>query len=281
MYDELLEIAISAARAGAAALVRRFRAPGLTVHSKGKNDLVSLADYESEAAIVETIRRAFPDHAVLSEEGGSLRGSPEAQWIVDPLDGTSNFVQGLPVFAVSIACRWRGELVVGVILDPSRDDLFTAAAGSGARRNAETIRVSSQPHLGDAFLATGFPFRAHAAIDVYLKMFREVFLGSRGIRRCGAAALDLAHTAAGIYDGFFELRLAPWDVAAGSVLVREAGGCVSDLDGGEGFLDSGNIVAGGAAVFESLRRLIAAHASDADVMQLVPGAEVPPAVPSL
>ncbi len=258
----LLETATEAARAGGAILRRLFGSSALDVRRKGANDFVTRADRESEEAVVAALRGRFPDHRILTEEAGVLDGGDEHEWVVDPLDGTTNFLQGLPVFCVSVACRRRGELLAGAVYEPLADRMFAALRGAGATLDGRPIRVSERSGLADAFLATGYPFRAHAALDLYLAAFREIFMEVRAIRRCGAAALDLAHTAAGVYDGFFEFRLSPWDLAAGVLLVREAGGLVSDLDGGERFLESGNVVAGGPGLQPELRRAVARHAGE-------------------
>jgi len=270
-YEELLAVAVGAARAGAEVLQRYFRSGDLQVARKAENDFVTRADRESEAAVLGEIRRRFPGHRILAEEGGEAGGGEsEYQWLVDPLDGTTNFLQGLPVWSVSVACRRGEQVVAAVVLDPPGENLFTAALGSGARWNGRPMAASAQPGLAGAFLATGYPFRAHATLDVYLRVFREVFLAAKAIRRCGSAALDLAYTAAGVYDGFFEFRLSPWDIGAGVLLVREAGGTVTDLDGGEGFFVSGNLVAGGAAVQRELLAAVARHAGEAEVDRLSP-----------
>jgi myo-inositol-1(or 4)-monophosphatase len=264
-------VAERAARAGAVVLSRWFRAGNLEVRRKAPNDFVTRADHESEAAVMAAIRAAFPDHTVLTEESGLLPGSDRSvEWIIDPLDGTTNFLQGLPVWCVSVGCRRGGELVAGAVVDPQGGNVFVAERGSGARWNGQPMRVSPRDGLAGAFLATGYPFRAHAALDVYLAAFREVFASARAIRRCGAAALDLAYTAAGVYDGFFEFRLSPWDVAAGGLLLREAGGVVSDLDGGARWLSGGNVIAGNAAVHRELRAAVARHADEALLDRLVP-----------
>jgi myo-inositol-1(or 4)-monophosphatase len=261
---ELLEVALEAAAAGAAVLRRLFGSPSLRVRSKGPHDLVSSADHEAEAAIFAAIRARLPDASFLAEEAGrSGRPGAELEWIVDPLDGTNNYLQGLPVFCTSVACCRRGVPVAGVVQEPLTGNVYSAVHGGGAFRNGEPLRVSDHHGLGGAFLATGFPFRARAALDVYLAAFRDVFLQSRGVRRCGAAALDLAHTAAGVYDGFFEFRLSPWDLAAGVLLVAEAGGRVSDLDGVGGYFQSGNVVAGPEAVWRELLAAINRHAGEA------------------
>jgi myo-inositol-1(or 4)-monophosphatase len=272
----LLEVAFEAAAAGASVLRDLFRSSSLRVRAKGPNDLVSSADHAAEAAIAGVIRSHLPDAAFLGEEGGrSGQRGAELEWIVDPLDGTNNYLQGLPIFCTSVACCRRGEPVVGVVQEPLTGVTYHAVRGGGAFRmgpagDSERLQVSSHPALAGAFLATGFPFRARAALDLYLAAFREVFLTARAVRRCGAAALDLAHTAAGVYDGFFEFRLSPWDVAAGVLLIEEAGGRVSDLDGGRGYFTGGNVVAGGEPVWRELHRAIAQHADEARLQAVDP-----------
>ncbi len=270
MYQELLDTAVTGAQAGAEVLRRYFRETDLDVRAKGSHDLVSLADHESETRVIGEIRRRFPDHRILAEESGSSPGDSPYEWLVDPLDGTVNFLQGLPVFCVSVACRHRGELVAGAVLDPVGDNLFTAARGAGARWNDRPIKVSSRPGLAGAFLATGYPFRARGALDLYLSVFRDIFLEVRSIRRCGAAALDLAYTAAGVYDGFFEFRLSPWDFAAGALLIREAGGRITDLDGGEDFFASGNLLAGPPGLHRELRAVVRRHVDEAEMDRVDP-----------
>jgi myo-inositol-1(or 4)-monophosphatase len=261
-----------AARAGARVLVDYFRSGRLEVGVKAKNDFVTQADRESEAALVAAILERHPDHRILAEEGTVHAGATAAyEWVIDPLDGTTNFLQGLPVWAISIACRRGDELVAAVVLDPCGGNRFEAWRGGGAHWNGRPMRVSPRVDLAGAFLATGYPFRAHAALDLYLDLFRTVFRRARAIRRCGAAALDLAYTAAGVYDGFFELRLSPWDIAAGALLVEEAGGTVADFDGGRDHLRSGNVLAGPRGVVEDLVRCArAAGASEARLDALVP-----------
>jgi len=276
MHEELLATAIAAARAGSAVVSRYFRDAGLEVRSKGENDFVTQADKESEAAILAVLRQSFPDHRILAEEGGGAdagQGS-EYEWLIDPLDGTTNFLQGLPVYSVSVACRRGDELLVGVVQDPEGDNLFTAAAGGGAFWNGRPMAASGRDGLKGAFLATGYPFRAHATLDRYLQIFRDVFLDAKAIRRCGSAALDLAYTAAGVYDGFFEFRLSPWDIGAGILLVREAGGVATDLDGGERLFRGGNVVAGGGAVQRELLAAVMRHASEASIDDLAPLAPI-------
>lgn len=276
MYEDLLHTAVEGARAGGEVLRRYFRDESLVVDAKGVHDYVTQADRESEAAVVAAIRRRHSDHRVVAEEGGlvfgdAVRGDGDVhEWFIDPLDGTTNFLQGLPVFCVSIGCRRGDELVAGAILDPLRDDLFTARRGGGAAWNGRPMAVSDRPGLDGSFLATGYPFKAKDALDAYLGVFRAAFLRARSIRRCGAAAIDLAYVAAGIYDGFFEFRLSAWDLAAGVLLIEEAGGTVSDLDGGRRFLERGNVVAGTAGVHRELLALVAEHASEGLIDQRVP-----------
>lgn len=271
MSGEILQTARLAAQAGSDVVARYFRDASLEVRAKGLNDFVSMADRESEAVIVKTIRDRHPDHRILAEEGGEVgAGEGELTWLVDPLDGTTNFLHGLPIFAVSIAC-WEGDRpVAAVVLEPSQNNEFSATAGGGARWNGERARVSGRSGLEGAFIATGYPFRAHLAIDTYLALFRSIFLRAKALRRPGAAALDLAYTAAGVYDGFFEFRLAPWDIGAGALLIEEAGGTVTDLDGGRGYLHSGNVVAGSPAVHRDLLGEVSRHTSEAHLDQVAP-----------
>lgn len=277
MHEDLLETAIAAARAGAEVVTRYFRDADLEVRRKGENDFVTQADQESEAAILSVIRERFPDHRILAEEGGGAGdGHGEHQWLIDPLDGTTNFLQGLPVYCVSVACRRGDELLAAAIEDPEGKNVFTATRGGGAFWNGRRMEASRREGLKGAFLATGYPFRALSTLDCYLDIFRDVFRHAKAIRRCGSAALDLAYTAAGVYDGFFEFRLSPWDLGAGILLVHEAGGAVSDLDGAHGYFQGGNVVAGGVGVQRELLATVRLHASEAELDRLNP-LEVPAA----
>jgi len=238
--------------------------PG-SIEEKKKNDFVTIADRESEARIVSAIRSKFPADAFLGEEGGAQagaagEGASSRTWIIDPLDGTANFIAGLPFWCVSIAAREAGRIVAGVVWDPLRDELYRAERGGGAWRNGSKLAVTERTGIDGAFVATGFPFRSRGLIDPYLALFRAVFVRARGIRRAGSAALDLALVAAGVYDGFFELHLAPWDVAAGAILIEEAGGAVTDFDGGGRFWERGNILAGSAGIVRDLAGLAASSA---------------------
>jgi myo-inositol-1(or 4)-monophosphatase len=233
------------------------------VNEKARNDLVSAADLASEEAIMGAIRSRFPDHSILSEEAGhSTPTDSGPTWIIDPLDGTTNFVHGIPQFAISIGVAVEGRIAFGVILDPCKNDLFSAARGHGARWNGAPCRVSERAGLSGALLATGFPFKAHRLLDPYLAIFRDVFLRCKAVRRPGAAALDLAYTACGLFDGFFEFQLSTWDIAAGSVLVEEAGGVITGMDGGLDYLESGNVVCGTAGVHRELLEVVALHSDD-------------------
>jgi myo-inositol-1(or 4)-monophosphatase len=270
MSEDLLAAAVAAAQAGGEVLRQRFGDSFLDIRAKSENDFVTIADRESEEAVLSCLAERFPDHSVLSEEAGYRGGdASEFEWIVDPLDGTTNFLQGLPTYAVSIACRKGEQMLAAAILDPDRGDLFTASYGGGAFWNDRPLRVSTREGLKSAFLATGYPFRAKEALELYLDVFRDVFLEARAIRRCGAAALDLAYTAAGIFDGFFEFRLSAWDVAAGSLLIEEAGGVVTDLDGGRDFLRTGNLLAGTRGVQADLLAVLRRHAGEQELDRLV------------
>lgn len=227
------------------------------VESKGPMDYVTDIDRRSEAMIIELVHRHFPDHRILSEEtlnSGDL--GPEITWVIDPLDGTTNFIHGFPFVAVSIAVCVEREPILGLVLDPVRTELFTARKGEGAWLNDFPIRVSEVERLDEAMIATGFPFRRKHLIEPYLETFRSVFDEVSGIRRAGAAALDLAYVASGRVDGFWEIGLAPWDIAAGSLLVKEAGGYVDDFWGKGDYLRNGHIVAGTPVVYPFLQELV-------------------------
>jgi myo-inositol-1(or 4)-monophosphatase len=258
--SSLLETAVAAAREGGETLLHHWRAlPKGSISEKRQNDFVTLADHESERRIITRIRERFPDDAFLAEEGGGRGLGEESRrtWIIDPLDGTSNFIAGFPFWCVSIAAAENGELVAGVVFDPLRGELYAGERGAGAFRDGQRLSVTDRAELDGAFLATGFPFRSRDKIDVYLALFREVFLRARAIRRAGSAALDLANVAAGVFDGFFEFRLAPWDIAAGALLIEEAGGELTDFDGGRRYVERGNIVAGSHGVARGLRQVAA------------------------
>jgi myo-inositol-1(or 4)-monophosphatase len=248
----LLNIGVRAARRAGDLIVRSMsRLDSLKIDTKGRNDFVTDIDRQAEADIIATIRRTHPDHAFHGEESGRT-GEGEYVWIIDPLDGTTNFLHGFPTFAVSIACEHRGRLQHAVVYDPMRQELFTASRGDGAQLDGKKIRVSTQRTLEGSLIGTGFPYRMAAAhIDDYLAILKAVMNVAAGVRRPGAASLDLAYVAAGRVDGFWEFGLAPWDTAAGTLLIQEAGGRVGTPTGAEYALGP-NIVAGTPKVYEEL-----------------------------
>ena len=257
------EIAVEAARRGSKVLLKYWEKLDKShADLKSRNDWVSTADRESEREIIATIRDLSPGDSFLGEESGVSKGKSDRTWIIDPLDGTSNYLQHYPVWSISIALKTGGEITTGVIYEPLRDLFFTAEKGSGAFRGDTRMQVSDQQKVEGAFLATGFPFRAQDYVSVYVRIFEDIIRVAKGVRRAGSAALDLAYTAAGVYDGFFELHLAAWDVAAGSLLIREAGGLMTDFSGGDRWLERGNVVGAAPAVHADLLRLINRHVTE-------------------
>jgi myo-inositol-1(or 4)-monophosphatase len=257
----MLNIAVRAARSAGNIIVRNLdRVDTLTVHTKDRNDFVSEVDRQAEQEIIGILRKAYPGHGVLAEESGSQDGN-DYLWIIDPLDGTTNYLHGFPQFAVSIALQYKGRIEQGVVYDPLRQELFTASRGAGATLNDRRIRVTSRRSLDGALLGTGFPFKAQQHLDAYLDMFRALFPKTAGIRRPGSAALDLAYVAAGRLDGFWEIGLNIWDMAAGVLLIQEAGGLSSDFLGGHEYLKNGNLVAGNPKVFAEILKVIRPHVS--------------------
>lgn len=256
----MLNIAVRAARKAGDIIARASdKIDTLKISHKAENDYVSEVDQRAEQEIIYTIRKAFPTHAILAEESGAQAGD-EYEWIIDPLDGTTNFLHGFPQYAVSIALRHKGRLEQAVVYDPMRQELFTASRGNGAHLNEKRIRVSDRRGLEGALIGTGIPFRGDLPyLDEYLNMMKALLPGSAGIRRPGSAALDLAYLAAARIDGFWEIGLNPWDMAAGVLLVEEAGGLVSDLNGGFSHMESGNIVAGSPKVFKAMLQAIKPH----------------------
>jgi myo-inositol-1(or 4)-monophosphatase len=257
----MLTIAVKAARQAGKIINRASLDVGqLRVSTKQQNDFVTEVDRAAEAAIIDVLHTTYPGHAILAEESGSSGDAKaEYQWIIDPLDGTTNFIHGFPQYAVSIALAHRGVLTHGVIYDPGRNELYTASKGAGAFLNDKRLRVSKQPKLEASLIGTGFPYRMFDHADAYIAIFRELTQKTAGLRRPGAAALDLAYVAAGRLDGFWEFGLSPWDMAAGALLIMEAGGLVSDLGGESNYLATGNIVAGSPKVFAQLLQTIQAH----------------------
>ena len=271
----MVNIALRAARRAGRIILRSMdRIDTLTVREKARNDLVSEIDVEAEDLIVDTILKAYPHHAILGEERGSsgpadnpgesdamAADQPPYTWIIDPLDGTTNFLHGIPHFCTSIAVTRGAALLHGVVVDHVRNEEFTASRGSGARLNGRRIRVAGRDRIDDSIIAGGLPFASVAAhIDAYSDILKEFMGRCRTLRRQGSAALDLAYLAAGRVDGFFELGLKPWDIAAAAVIIREAGGFIGDAGGGERFLDSGNVVAANPKIFRAMLRIIRASA---------------------
>lgn len=253
----MLNTAVKAARKAAAIITRAsYDVDKLTIRSKRKNDFVSEVDHAAEEAIIGVLREAYPDHGFLAEESGETESQREYVWVIDPLDGTTNFLHGVPQYCVSIALLQKGVAQQAVVFDPNRNELFTASKGAGAYLNDRRIRVTRTDKVEEALVGTGFPFREMANVDEYLRMMRNVMGGTAGIRRPGAAALDLAWVAAGRFDAFWEIGLSPWDMAAGALLVREAGGLVADLGGNEGFMESGRVVASNGKIFAAFLKLL-------------------------
>jgi myo-inositol-1(or 4)-monophosphatase len=249
----MLNIAVRAARRAGSIINRAaLDGSGYEVRSKRMNDFVTKVDHAAEEAIIEIVRKAYPDHAVLAEESGAAEGQAEYQWVIDPLDGTTNFIHGFPQYCVSIAIRHREALAHGVIYDPIKNELFTASKGRGAFLNDRRIRVSKCLRLGDALVGTGFPFKEIEQIERYSGQLKQIMQKTAGVRRAGAAALDLAYVACGRLDAFWELGLAPWDMAAGALMIQEAGGLVADLRGESGYLESGEIACATPKIFPSL-----------------------------
>lgn len=249
----MLNIAVKAARRAGALINRAALEGGLEVRAKNRNDFVTQVDRAAEQAIIDIIRRAYPEHSFLAEESGASAGAqPEFQWVIDPLDGTTNYIHSFPQYCVSIALEHKGILTQAVVYDPAKNELFTASRGRGAFLDDRRMRVTKCSQLADALVGTGFPFKEFERIDVYMRQLRTLMGTCAGVRRAGAAALDLAYVAAGRLDAFWETGLSRWDMAAGALLIQEAGGLVSDLDGEAAFLDSGEIAAATPKVLAQL-----------------------------
>lgn len=259
----MLNIASRAARkAGELIIDALDRVNLLAIEEKGRNDFVTEVDRAAEKEIIYQIRKAYPDHAIQGEETGATEGAnSDYQWIIDPLDGTTNFIHGIPHFAISIACKHKGRVQHAVVFDPIKREEFTASKGDGAALNGKRIRVSTRRSLDGALIGTGIPFNGFALnhMKPYLEALHEIAGQTAGIRRPGAAALDLAYVAAGRFDGFWEMKLQEWDIAAGSLLVTEAGGLVSDFQGGNTYLNSGHIVCGTPKVFKPVLQIVKKH----------------------
>lgn len=252
----MLNIAIRAARNAGDLIQRSSENVGqLTINKKSKNDFVTEVDRMAEQEIIQVIKQAYPDHSIVAEESGEHKGN-QYTWVIDPLDGTTNFLHGYPQYAVSIALKNKGKIEVGVIYDPLRNELFTAEKGGGAMLNNRKIRVSKQTDLSAALLGTGFPFKYPQHLDAYMDMFRKLTPATAGIRRGGSAALDLAYLAAGKLDGFWEIGLKEWDIAAGVLLVQEAGGVATDFSFNDQYLTSGNVIIGNPKMHQAIYQAI-------------------------
>jgi myo-inositol-1(or 4)-monophosphatase len=258
----MLNIAVRAARSAGDHIIRKMnKLPDLKIEQKGLNDYVTEVDRQAEEKVIETLLSSFPNHGILAEESGEIEGSEDFRWIIDPLDGTTNYLHGFPHFAVSIACQHKGRLEHGVIYDPIKQELFTASRGDGATLNNKRIRVTKIKSTHGALLGTGFPFKQHGQLDEFISIFSEFFSTASDIRRAGSAALDLAYVAAGRLDGFWESGLNAWDIAAGALIVREAGGITIDYTGGENYLDLGQVISGNPKIIDEMLRKIQSHIS--------------------
>ncbi len=251
---EFIDTAIKAAKlAGQVVIDHLGKISRSDINLKQTSDFVTSVDKESEKVIIDTLKESLPDHHFLAEESLKECGKGTYRWIIDPLDGTTNYIHGYPVFSVSIALEYEGEIIAGIIFDPIRDELFWSEKGEGAFLGCTSLKVSDT-NIRESLLSTGFPFRKREMINTYLKLFKNIFLKVSDLRRAGSAALDLAYLACGRCDGFFELGLSPWDIAVGSLLIKEAGGVVTDFGGGTKYLLTGNIVAGNPAVHKEILR---------------------------
>ena len=259
----MLNIATGAARDAGNIILRNIdKLDRIKVEVKAQNDFVTQVDRKAEEVIIEALQKAYPDHGILAEETGTYNEDSDYKWIIDPLDGTTNFLHGFPQYAVSIGMQLKGRMEIAVIFDPIKNELFTAARGDGAQLNGKRIRVTEHKGIKGALLGTGFPFKHPQHLDTYLDTFKAVHPPAAGIRRAGSAALDLAYVAAGRLDGFWEIGLNAWDMAAGVLLVREAGGIVTDFSGEGNYLDTGNVVAAASKVYPALYETIKPHLTD-------------------
>jgi len=259
----ILNVAIKAAREAGKIINRASQDVGaLKVQTKDYNDFVSEVDRAAEQVIIDILKDAYPSHGFFGEESGKTNVEADSIWIIDPLDGTTNFLHNFPFYCVSIALQEKGVLTQAVIYDPVHNDLFTATKGRGAFLNDKRIRVTSRSKLQDSLISTGFPFKDFSYFEVYVDIFKDMAKKTSGLRRPGSAALDLAYVAAGFTDGFFEINLSPWDIAAGALLVQEAGGIVGDFEGNESWLKTGNIVAANPKVFGQMLQVIAPYLTE-------------------
>ena len=260
--NPMLNIAIRAARNAGNIIVRSLnQVDNLKIAEKAQNDYVSEVDHKAENEIISVISRAYPGHAILGEETGQSGKPSDFQWIIDPLDGTTNFLRGFPQYSVSIALKHKDKLEVAVVYDPLRDEIFSAARGEGAQLNDRRIRVTKRKKMEGALLGTGIPFRPDQDLNAYLETLKVLIYGTAGVRRAGSAALDLAYVAAGRFDGFWEFGLKPWDMAAGCLLIQEAGGMITDMNGNQNYLENGNVLAGNVNIHQHMLERLKALSS--------------------
>lgn len=261
--EDFLGVAMEAARKGGEILTGAFgQLRNGQIDLKGMGDYVTELDNRSEQAIIDRIKASYPDHIIHAEESGVDSRDSSYRWVIDPLDGTANYVQSIPIYGISIALLREGRIILGVVYHPERDEMFWAEQDEGAYLNGERICVSSRDDIAYSMLASGFPWRSKRYLDDYLGCFKELFNAAAGIRRMGAAAIDLAYTACGRFDGFWELRLGPWDIAAGILLILEAGGAVTDFQGGTDYLKSGNVVAGNKEIHRIVLEVVGRYLRD-------------------
>jgi myo-inositol-1(or 4)-monophosphatase len=256
----MLNTAIEAAKAASEILLKNFgKIKSEDIKEKKRNDFLTFVDTQAEKTIIDTLLAEFPDHSILAEETGWQKQNSEFEWIIDPLDGTKNYISGVPNFSISIALRKNEQIIIGVILDPVRDELITALREEGAFLNGKQLRVSPRKNLEKCLIGTGFPFKLKELLPLYIKSFQDIFESSSGIRRMGSAAIDLAYVAAGRFDAFWELGLSPWDMAAGSLMIEEAGGKITDFWGENTYLNSGSIVASNGYIHQDLIDITRRH----------------------
>jgi len=264
----MINVAIEAAKSASKILNDNFgKISSEDIKEKNKNDFLTYVDEQSENTIINILLHAFPDHSILAEESGVKKHGSDYEWIIDPLDGTKNFISGIPFFSISIGLQYKDQMQLGVVLDPVRNELFHAQRNDGAYLNGNKILVTNRSNLDECLIATGFPFKQKHFLSAYVKCFEDIFQQSSGIRRMGSAALDLAYVAAGRFDGFWELGLSPWDMAAGSIIIEEAGGTISDFWGNNSYLTSGNVTAANKHIHQVMNQIIQRYFISSELKQ--------------
>jgi len=264
----MINVAIEAAKSASKILNDNFgKISSEDIKEKNKNDFLTYVDEQSENTIINILLHAFPDHSILAEESGVKKHGSDYEWIIDPLDGTKNFISGIPFFSISIGLQYKDQMQLGVVLDPVRNELFHAQRNDGAYLNGNKILVTNRSNLDECLIATGFPFKQKHFLSAYVKCFEDIFQQSSGIRRMGSAALDLAYVAAGRFDGFWELGLSPWDMAAGSIIIEEAGGTISDFWGKNSYLTSGMVTATNKHIHQVMNQIIQRHFISSELEQ--------------